>query len=205
MAWRSGRSVSMLALGLPLVLMPIVAAQNEVFPTVATRDDAALGSILVDPSGWTLYTFTADGPEASTCSGQCAAIWPPLYVEGDVVAPADLPGSLTAFPRADGSMQAAYNLAPLHYYAADQQPGDTRGQGVGGSWFAASSGLTPASPAAPPVPATQPTTAPTVPPAAPTARPTPPIGATAAPAPTAAAAPTSAPAPAPAPPPIYIY
>lgn len=199
-----------LTLALVLASVPVAIAQEDVAPTVLTRDDATLGSLLIDPSGWTLYTFTADGPESSACTGQCSALWPPLVADGEVIAPTDAPGILSVFARDDGSMQVAYNLAPLYYYAADQQPGDRNGQGVGGSWFAATSGLTPASQDSP---APQPTAAPASPTSlpeapAPTARPTPPSGPTAGPAPTSAPAPTPRPAPTPVPyvpPPIYSY
>jgi len=192
-AYRAARLWFTLALALGLT--PVATAQDDLPPNVATRDDATLGSILNDPSGWTVYSFTSDGPEASACVDQCAVTWPSLLVDGAAAAPPDLPGTLSAFPRADGSMQAAYNLAPLYYYSGDQQPGDTNGQGIGGSWFAANSGLAPSAPPAAPV--SQPT--PTAQPLAPTAQPTPPVDSTAAPAATAAPQPTRAPAPTAAP------
>jgi predicted lipoprotein with Yx(FWY)xxD motif len=197
MSWRTVSGTLLWpALALTVTLAPVVGAQENATPTVAARDDAALGSILVDPSGWTLYTFAADGPAVSACADQCAAVWPPLGVDGDLVPPADLPGTLSAFQRDDGTMQAAYNLAPLYYYSGDVQPGDANGQGVGGRWFAAPSGLTPAAPAAPVVQPTAPPPPTSAPAAAPTARPTPPTDSA---QPTAAPAPTSRPAPTPVP------
>jgi len=187
----------------PLALATVASAQDAP-PVLATRDDPALGSILTDVSGWTLYSFANDGPETSTCSGACAATWPPLTVDADSITQSDLPGAITVFQREDGTMQAAYDLAPLYYYSRDAQPGDTNGQGVGGLWFAAPSGLTPVAPASPPSPApTVPAPTPTAAPTRVAVRPTPPVNTPGSSGPTsspsAPAAPTAAPAPTQAP------
>ncbi|MFL5842906.1 MAG: hypothetical protein ACJ77Z_20870 [Thermoleophilaceae bacterium] len=50
--------------------------------------------------------------------------------------------------RSDGKPEVTYNGHPLYRFAADQNPGDTNGQGVkafGGSWFAVSPAGTPVS------------------------------------------------------------
>ena len=39
--------------------------------------------------------------------------------------------------RADGSAQLTYNGRPLYFYIKDTNPGDTKGQGVGGVWYVA--------------------------------------------------------------------
>ena len=38
--------------------------------------------------------------------------------------------------RADGSIQLTLAGSPLYRFAGDTRPGETRGQGVGGTWFA---------------------------------------------------------------------
>lgn len=107
-------------------------------PTVQVVDGGALGPILADSRGFTLYTFDRDTPGASNCTGRCAETWPPLLVpDGTVVAPDGLPGELESFSRADGSMQAMFNDQPLYTYSMDAAPGDTNGEGVGGIWHAA--------------------------------------------------------------------
>jgi predicted lipoprotein with Yx(FWY)xxD motif len=60
-------------------------------------------------------------------------------VEADVAfEPGDgVDGELTTFPRADGTLQVAYDGAPLYYFANDTTPGDTNGQGLGDNWFVA--------------------------------------------------------------------
>jgi predicted lipoprotein with Yx(FWY)xxD motif len=98
--------------------------------------DSSLGQILVDADGRTLYGFTKDKNGASSCSGDCAVTWPALTVEGGPIAGDGVQASLLASTeRSDGSSQATYNGMPLYYFSGDQQPGDTNGQGIGGSWF----------------------------------------------------------------------
>src|ERR1700693_4666922 len=45
--------------------------------TVGLRS-TALGQILVDSNGRTLYLFAADKGTTSSCYGSCASVWPPL-------------------------------------------------------------------------------------------------------------------------------
>ena len=98
-----------------------------------------VGTYLTGPDGLTLYTFAPDGPNTSTCDGGCAEAWPPFTVTGGIeFAPGDgVDGELTTFPRADGTLQVAYDGAPLYYFANDTTPGDTNGQGLGNNWFVA--------------------------------------------------------------------
>lgn len=96
--------------------------------------DSSLGSILVDGNGMTLYLFTNDSPNTSTCTGQCLVNWPPLL--GEPTAGADVDDSkLGSFQREDGSTQATYNGWPLYYWKDDTKPGDVLGQNVNEVWF----------------------------------------------------------------------
>jgi predicted lipoprotein with Yx(FWY)xxD motif len=104
--------------------------------TVDVRN-TPLGRILVDSKGRTLYLFEADQPNASNCSAACLSVWPALttnakpQANGGAVA-AKL-GSITT----NGQQQVTYNGHPLYYYAGDQMPGDTTGQGLdqfGAGW-----------------------------------------------------------------------
>jgi len=99
----------------------------------------SMGSYLTGEGGLTLYVFTRDAPNASACSGQCAANWPPFTVApGEMVkAAAGVSGSLTTFIRADGTAQVAHDGSPLYYYAGDEKPREANGEGVGGVWFVA--------------------------------------------------------------------
>ena len=102
--------------------------------TVAIAE-TALGAVLVDAEGKTLYLFTPDSMETSACSDDCAGAWPPLM--GEAVAGDGVDQALLATaPRTDGDDQITYNGHRLYRYAGDAAPGDTTGQGVGGKWFA---------------------------------------------------------------------
>lgn len=98
----------------------------------------SLGMVLVDGQGRTLYYLTKESASNITCTAACATTWPPLLIpSGQQPTPgAGLTGSLTAVSRPDGTKQAAYDNHPLYTYSGDTKPGDTKGQGVGGVWFA---------------------------------------------------------------------
>ena len=98
-----------------------------------------LGEFLTGDGGRSLYTFKPDGANTSTCVAGCVQAWPPFTIgTGDALKAGDgVTGALTTFAREDGSLQVAYNGAPLYYFANDTTAGDTNGQGIGGAWFVA--------------------------------------------------------------------
>lgn len=122
-------------------LAPFVQAQSA--QTVALAANPTLGQILTANSGRTLYLFTNDTENTSTCNGGCAAVWPPLLVDAGIspTAGTGLSGVLSTTTRLDGTRQVTYNGLPLYFFAgnaaapADAQPGDTNGQNIGGVWF----------------------------------------------------------------------
>jgi len=96
--------------------------------------DTDLGTILVDPGGFTLYVFTADTGGESTCYDGCADLWPP--VAGDTAIGSDLDGAMFGTTaRTDGTEQLTVNGQPLYLYTPDTAPGDTTGQDFNGVWF----------------------------------------------------------------------
>ncbi len=96
--------------------------------------DTDLGTILVDPGGFTLYVFTADTEGESTCYDACAELWPP--VSGDTPVGSELDASMFGTTtRTDGSEQLTVNGQPLYLYTPDASPGDTTGQGFNDVWF----------------------------------------------------------------------
>jgi predicted lipoprotein with Yx(FWY)xxD motif len=117
--------------------------------TIAVAN-GTVGAYLTGADGKTLYEFTPDSTNTSTCTDTCAQNWPPLTVTaGDTLTPgAGVTGALTTFARPDGTMQVAINGIPLYYFAGDTKAGDTTGQGKSGKWFVASP--TGAAPAASP-------------------------------------------------------
>ncbi|MFJ5259919.1 SCO0930 family lipoprotein [Streptomyces sp. NPDC088387] len=108
-------------------------------PGLSTRKDAKLGEIVVDKNGMTVYRFMKDEawPEpVSNCAGTCVEKWP-------VVAPVETNDTkdvqkkgLMSFTRPDGKKQQTINCWPIYTFANDKAPGDTNGQGVGGTWYA---------------------------------------------------------------------
>ncbi|MFD8934947.1 SCO0930 family lipoprotein [Streptomyces sp. NPDC059578] len=106
---------------------------------LAVRSDAKLGDLLTDSAGFTLYRFDKDTakPSKSSCAGACATAWPPVPADGARAAAgidASLLGTVT---RADGTEQLTVAGWPVYRFAKDEKAGDTKGQGVGGTWFAA--------------------------------------------------------------------
>jgi len=97
------------------------------------------GKFLVDGQGRTIYLFEADKSTASTCSGACAAAWPPVTASGMPMAGSGVSQSLLGTTkRADGTEQVTYNGHPLYYFAADTSAGMTTGQGskaFGAGWY----------------------------------------------------------------------
>jgi predicted lipoprotein with Yx(FWY)xxD motif len=103
-----------------------------------------LGKILVDGKGRTLYLFESDKSGKSTCSGACAATWPPLTA-GSPNGGNGVDGSaLATTKRADGTEQVTYHSHPLYYYAGDgSSPGSTKGENLhtfGGAWYVVDGG-----------------------------------------------------------------
>ena len=99
-----------------------------------------LGEHLVGPNEHTLYLFEKDTGSTSTCTGACAAAWPPLVTTGaPTAAGAADAGLLGTTKRPDGTMEVTYGGHPLYYYSGDAAPGDTAGQEVdafGAEWYA---------------------------------------------------------------------
>ena len=123
------------AFWLVLFLFPWVLQQASPV-TVATAKHPEYGTYLVDGQGRALYLYTRDSKDNPTCYDQCAQTWPPLLVRDKAVAGQGVaPNLLGTVRRKDGGLQVTYNGWPLYYYARDQKPGDTNGQGVGGVWF----------------------------------------------------------------------
>jgi predicted lipoprotein with Yx(FWY)xxD motif len=100
---------------------------------------SALGRILVDSKGITLYDFVQDKGTTSTCYGACAALWPPLLTTGKPIAGPGVRASLLGTTkRKDGKLEVTYGGHPLYYFVTDRKPGQTTGQGInqfGAPWW----------------------------------------------------------------------
>ncbi|MET8682163.1 SCO0930 family lipoprotein [Streptomyces sp. NPDC004647] len=105
---------------------------------LAVRSDSKLGSLVTDSAGMTLYRFDKDTPDPakSNCVDDCAKTWPPVPAD-DAAASANLnPDLLGSVTRADGTKQLTLAGWPQYRFAKDKKAGDTKGQNVGGTWFA---------------------------------------------------------------------
>src|SRR5258708_27796063 len=106
---------------------PSVAASAA---TIAVASNA-LGQILVDGKGMTVYLFVADHSTASTCYTSCAQVWPPVLTTGAPLTGTGATASLLGTTkRADGKTEVTYNGHPLYYFVTDKKPDDTTRQAV---------------------------------------------------------------------------
>ncbi|MFG2589584.1 SCO0930 family lipoprotein [Streptomyces sp. NPDC048438] len=107
---------------------------------LSVREDPELGKIVVDKRGMTVYRFKKDSawPMKSACTGECLKKWPVVGpVEKNDVEGVTTKGFVT-FDRPDGVKQQSLDCWPLYTFSGDARPGDTNGQGVGGTWYAVS-------------------------------------------------------------------
>jgi predicted lipoprotein with Yx(FWY)xxD motif len=106
--------------------------------TVATAG-SHLGRILVDGQGRTLYLFEKDAEGRSSCTGVCAAYWPPLLTHGKPAAHGSVKQSLLGVThRGDGTSQVTYAGHPLYRFVQDTKPEQANGQGLdvyGAEWY----------------------------------------------------------------------
>jgi predicted lipoprotein with Yx(FWY)xxD motif len=124
---------------------PNTAKRDVATRWVQLRASAAgeLDPVVVNGAGLTLYRFDNDdaSPSKSNCVGDCAITWPPVLVRpgGKVFLSGVRKGDVGFVEREDGALQVTIGGWPVYRFAKDENPGDTNGQGVGGTWF----GVTP--------------------------------------------------------------
>ncbi|MBL3655828.1 hypothetical protein [Fulvivirga sediminis] len=108
--------------------------------SVIITDNSTYGNILTDNKGITLYFFSKDTKGASVCENGCLAAWPTFYDEELTVGSGLSKSDFGTITRADGKKQNTYKGWPLYYYAPSEgieDPGETKGENVGGVWFVA--------------------------------------------------------------------
>lgn len=108
---------------------------------VLARSLHGVGTVLVTSKGYALYMFVRDDRRQVTCTGYCAATWPPLKIGSGATLTAG-PGVrqslLGSEPDPAGGRVVTYAGWPLYTYTADVQPGQVTGQGInlnGGAWY----------------------------------------------------------------------
>jgi len=99
--------------------------------------DSALGTIVVDASGRTVYVYDKDTQNAtsSACTGPCATAWPAVPADPAHLTADGVTGTLGSITGVDGKPQLTLNGWPLYYFAKDAKPGDVTGQAVQNVWW----------------------------------------------------------------------
>jgi predicted lipoprotein with Yx(FWY)xxD motif len=145
--------LSLLGLGLGLALGALAAAAVLVTPGQASASrlrartgtfvdvrQTALGAILVDARGRTLYLFEKDRNGVSACNTACVKYWPPLPSQGTPRAGKGVRQSLLQLTRAhNGRRQVTYAGHPLYTFVGDKRAGQTTGENLnnfGADWYA---------------------------------------------------------------------
>ncbi len=73
----------------------------------------SIGTVLVDPSGKTVYELVGDTAAKPTCTGACLSVWPAVMSNGT---------------------QVVVNGHPAFTFTGDSAPGQTKGQNVTDKW-----------------------------------------------------------------------
>jgi predicted lipoprotein with Yx(FWY)xxD motif len=102
---------------------------------VRAVESPTFGQYLADQRGFTLYYFENDTQGGSQCSGQCAVLWPPFYVQSGSLGPGLDASDFASINRTDGTTQLTFRGWPLYYYYR------TRAQGMSTAREWAESGL----------------------------------------------------------------
>jgi predicted lipoprotein with Yx(FWY)xxD motif len=114
------------------------AATKTPAGTVSTKS-TDVGTVLSGEDGKTLYLFEADKNGKPTCSGDCAAAWPPAIATGSAKASGDADQSKLGTVTVSGVKQLTYAGHPLYYYVKDTDAEDVYGNGIdsfGAEWYA---------------------------------------------------------------------
>src|SRR5258707_11087782 len=120
---------------------PTTASTSTVQTAQATVNGKTT-TILTDTQGKTLYYFTPDTAAKAACSGACAQTWPPLLYTGSSTptSSTSLPGTLSTLSDTNGT-QVEYGGYLLYTYSGDTAAGQTKGEGLFGKWYVATSDL----------------------------------------------------------------
>lgn len=99
---------------------------------LATRADTAVGTVVVDAGGMTLYTTEREADGAVVCVDECLEFWLPAIVDSETPAvSAELTDRIGTVERPDGGgLQATFDGSPLYRFSEDGEPGEVNGDGV---------------------------------------------------------------------------
>jgi predicted lipoprotein with Yx(FWY)xxD motif len=114
---------------------------NQLDQTVVLKasTNGQLGEVVVDGQGNTLYRFDKDTakPPKTNCLVDCTMKWLPLFDTGKLQIDGVDRALVSSVVRPD-TFERQVTIAgwPVYRYGADLAPGDAKGQGVGGVWWA---------------------------------------------------------------------
>lgn len=132
------RILALVALGAAMLIVGAAQARTSSGAVVALKK-TALGTILVDAKGRTLYLFEKDHNGVSMCNSACTAYWPPLTSHGAPRAGSGIRKALLTLGRAhNGVRQVLYAGHPLYTFVGDKSAGQTTGEGLtnfGAGWY----------------------------------------------------------------------
>jgi predicted lipoprotein with Yx(FWY)xxD motif len=132
---------------LPVVLVAVAGVGVAMAASASTRssggtvravESAKYGTVLVGPSGKTLYRYTPDKKGVNTCTPvpACAKYWSRLLVTGTAKPGSGVSaGLLGTIKQPKGLVQVTYAGFPLYYFVGDAKAGDMKGQGFDGTWY----------------------------------------------------------------------
>ncbi|GAA1233217.1 hypothetical protein GCM10009665_24410 [Kitasatospora nipponensis] len=122
----------------PSTTAPATTPPSSSAAALKVATSGTLGQIVTDSSGHTLYRFDHDSasPPTSSCTGSCAATWQAAPAPGGQPTATGVSGQVGTLTRSDGTRQLTLNGWPLYRFSGDGAPGDTKGQGVAGIWWA---------------------------------------------------------------------
>ncbi|WP_417455569.1 hypothetical protein [Kiloniella sp.] len=123
-------ALKMIVVTTALMTAAPLAASAENLDGIVTTSETSLGTILINNSGMTLYSFDKDSGGKSVCNGGCAKAWPPLLAASSAAES----GNYTKITRDDGAQQWAYKGMPLYGWVQDKKPGDVTGDKFKGVW-----------------------------------------------------------------------
>jgi predicted lipoprotein with Yx(FWY)xxD motif len=133
--------ISGAALAAAAIIVAVVALSSASGSTTAAatvKRGHALGkTVLVNRSGRTLYSLSAETHGRFICNGSCLSLWHPLTVKHGQKPTG--PVKLGTIRRSNGQTQVTYKGKPLYTFAGDHKAGDAKGEGFKdvGVWHAA--------------------------------------------------------------------
>lgn len=98
--------------------------------------DTAVGDILTDGEGSSLYVYLLDDADAIACLADCRVTWSPVLIDGRLSVASGIDKAL--FDRReleDGTVQLEVGGQPLYRFSGDTEPGAVNGQASEKLWY----------------------------------------------------------------------